>query len=60
MFEDTYLASGDFVDALEDEYYHVGKYGDQYTKWLQLHQGWDQTISYYINTFHTLYTKLGN
>jgi hypothetical protein len=31
-----------FVDALKEEFYHVGNYDDQYTRWMTLHQERDQ------------------
>jgi hypothetical protein len=48
-----------FVDALKEQYYPVGNYDDQYTRWTTLHQERDQTVSEYTNIFHTLHTKLG-
>jgi hypothetical protein len=50
---------GDFVDALKEQYYPVGNYDDQYTRWTTLHQERGQTVSEFTNTFHTLHTKLG-
>jgi hypothetical protein len=49
----------DFVDALKEQYYPVGNYDDQYTRWTTLHQERGQTVSEFTNTFHTLHTKMG-
>jgi hypothetical protein len=48
-----------FLDAIKEQYYHVGSYKDQYTIWTTLHQEKDQTIPDFTNNFHTLHTKLG-
>jgi hypothetical protein len=48
-----------FMDAVKEKYYPVGNYDDQYMRWTTLHQKWDQTVSEFTNTFHTLRTKLG-
>jgi hypothetical protein len=48
-----------FVDALKEQYFPVGNYDDQYTKWATLRQERDQAVTEYTNNFHTLRTKLG-
>jgi hypothetical protein len=48
-----------FVDALKEQYYPVGSYDDQYTRWITLCQERGQMVSEFTNTFHTLRTKLG-
>jgi hypothetical protein len=48
-----------FRDAIKEQYYPVGSYEDQYTRWTTLHQERDQTVPYFTNIFHTLRTKLG-
>ena len=48
-----------FVDALKEQYYPVGSYDDQYTRWTTLWQERDQAVSKFTNVFHTLHTKLG-
>jgi hypothetical protein len=48
-----------FWDAIKEQYYHVGSYEDQYTRWTTLRQERDQTVPYFTNIFHTLCTKLG-
>ena len=48
-----------FVDALKEQYFPVGNYDDQYTKWATLRQERDQAVTEYTNKFHTLRTKLG-
>jgi hypothetical protein len=48
-----------FKDATKEQYYLVGSYEDQYTRWTMLHQERDHTISYFTNIFHTLHKKLG-
>jgi hypothetical protein len=48
-----------FRDAIKEQYYLVGSYEDQYTRWTTLRQERDQTIPYFTNIFHTLRTKLG-
>jgi hypothetical protein len=48
-----------FWDAIKEQYYHVGSYEDQYTRWTTRHQERDQTITDFTNIFHTLRTKLG-
>jgi hypothetical protein len=54
--EPTWVA---FVDALKEEFYHVGSYDDQYMRWMTLCQERDQTVPEYTNIFHTLHSKLG-
>ena len=48
-----------FRDAIKEQYYPIGSYEDQCTKWTTLRQERDQTIPYFTNIFHTLRTKLG-
>ena len=48
-----------FVDAVKEEFYPVGNYDDQYTRWMTLRQGRDQTVMEYTNIFHTLCSKMG-
>jgi len=48
-----------FVDALKVEFYHVGNYDNQYTRWTTLHQERDQMVTEYTNILHTLPSKLG-
>ena len=48
-----------FVDALKEQYYPVGSYDDQYTRWTTLRQERDQAVPEFTNVFHTLCTKLG-
>jgi hypothetical protein len=48
-----------FRDAIKEQYYPVGSYEDQYTRWTMLRQERDQTVSDFTNIFHTLRTKLG-
>jgi hypothetical protein len=50
---------GSFWDAIKEQYYHVGSYEDQYTRWTTLLQERDQTVPDFTNIFHTLRTKLG-
>jgi hypothetical protein len=47
------------VDAVKEQYYHVGNYEDQYMRWTILRQERGQVVSDFTNTFHTLRTKLG-
>jgi hypothetical protein len=47
------------MDVVKEKYYPMGNYDDQYMRWTTLHQKWDQTVSEFTNTFHTLCTKLG-
>ena len=58
MFE-TNTSWASFIDAVKEQYYPVGNYEDQYTKWTILRQERDQMVSEYTNNFHTLRTKLG-
>ena len=58
MFE-TNPTWASFIDAIREQYYPVGNYDDQYTKWTILRQERDQMILEYTNNFHTLCTKLG-
>jgi hypothetical protein len=39
--------------------YPVGNYEDQYMRWTTLQQERDQAVPEFMNTFHTLHTKLG-
>jgi hypothetical protein len=48
-----------FRDVIKKQYYHVGSYEDQYTRWTTLRQKRDQTVPDFTNIFHTLRTKLG-
>jgi len=48
-----------FQDAIKEQYYPVGSYEDQYTRWTTLCQERDQTVPDFTNIFHTLRTKLG-
>jgi hypothetical protein len=48
-----------FVDALNEEFYPVGNYDDQYMRWTTLRQKRAQMVSEYTNIFHTLRSKLG-
>jgi hypothetical protein len=48
-----------FWDAIKEQYYPVGSYEDQYTRWTTLRQERDQTVPDFTNIFHTLHTKLG-
>jgi hypothetical protein len=48
-----------FWDAIKEQYYPVGSYEDQYTRWTTLRQERDQTVPDFTNIFHTLCTKLG-
>jgi hypothetical protein len=48
-----------FRDAIKEQYYPVGSYKDQYTRWATLRQERDQTVLDFTNIFHTLRTKLG-
>jgi hypothetical protein len=59
LFEYSNPTWASFIDAVKEQYYPVGNYDDQYTKWTILHQERDQTVSEYTNKFHTLRTKLG-
>jgi hypothetical protein len=33
-----------FMDVIKEQYYHVGSYDDQYTRWTMLRQERDQTV----------------
>ena len=44
---------------LREQYYHVGRYDDQCTRWTTLRQERDQVVSKFTNVFHTLRSKLG-
>jgi hypothetical protein len=48
-----------FRDAIKENYYPVGSYEDQYTRWTILRQESDQIVPDFTNIFHTLHTKLG-
>jgi hypothetical protein len=48
-----------FQDAIKEQYYPVGSYKDQYTRWTTLHQERDQILLDFTNNFHTLRTKFG-
>jgi hypothetical protein len=47
------------VDAVKEQYYPVGNYEDQYMRWTTLQQERVQVVLEFINTIHTLHTKLG-
>jgi hypothetical protein len=48
-----------FRDSIKEQYYHVGSYDDQYTRWATLRQERNQTVPNFTNIFHTMCTKLG-
>jgi hypothetical protein len=48
-----------FLDAIKEQYYPIGSYEDQYTRWTTLCQERDQTVPDFTNIFHTLHTNLG-
>jgi hypothetical protein len=48
-----------FVDALKEEFYPIGNYDDQYTRWTTLRWERDQMVLEYTNIFHTFQSKLG-
>jgi hypothetical protein len=48
-----------FVDVVNEYYYPVGNYEDQYMRWTTLQQERGQAVSEFTNTFHTLRTKMG-
>jgi hypothetical protein len=48
-----------FVDAVKEQYYHVGNYDEWYMIWTTLNQERGQAVSEFTNTFHTLHRKLG-
>jgi hypothetical protein len=48
-----------FTNVVKEQYYPVGNYDNQYTRWTTLRQERDQTMSEFTNTFHTLHTKIG-
>ena len=48
-----------FIDIIKEQYYLVGNYDGEYTKWTILRQERDQTMSKDTNNFHTLRIKLG-
>jgi hypothetical protein len=47
-----------FMDAIKEQYYLVGSYKDQYTRWATLCQERDQIVTDFTNIFHTMHTKL--
>ena len=57
MFE-TNPTWASFIYAIREQYYVVGNYDDQYTKWTILCQERDQMVPKYTDNFHTLRTKL--
>ena len=57
MFE-TNPTWASFIDVVREQYYPLGNYDDQYTKWTILRQEKNQTMLEYTNNFHTLRTKL--
>ena len=46
------------MDVIKEQYYPVGNYDDQYTKWTTLWQERDQTVWEFTNLFQTLHTKI--
>jgi hypothetical protein len=48
-----------FRHSIKEQYYPVGSYEDQCTRWTTLRWERDQTVPYFTNIFHTLHTKLG-
>lgn len=50
---------GSFRDVVQEQYYLVGSYDDQYTKWTMLQQERDQTVLELTNVLYALCTKLG-
>jgi hypothetical protein len=46
------------VDAIKEQYYHVGNYEDQYMRWTTLRKEKGQEVLEFTNTFHTLRTNL--
>jgi hypothetical protein len=50
---------GFFLDAVEEQYYPVGNYEDQYMRWTTLWKERGQAVPKFTNTFHTLRIKLG-
>lgn len=50
---------GSFRDVVQEQYYLVGSYDDQYTKWTMLQQERDQTVLELTNVLYALRTKLG-
>ena len=47
-----------FVDVINEKYYPIDNYEDQYMRWTTLQQERGQTMSEFTNTFHTLHTKM--
>jgi hypothetical protein len=47
------------VDAVEEQYYPVGNYEDQYMRWTTMRKERGQAVLEFTNTFHTLRTKMG-
>jgi hypothetical protein len=47
------------MDIINEQYYPIGNYDDQYTRWTTVPQEHDQKMLELTNTFHTLHTKLG-
>jgi hypothetical protein len=48
-----------FLYVVQEQYYPVGNYNDEYMRWTTLHQERDQKVLEFTNTFHTLHTKIG-
>jgi hypothetical protein len=48
-----------FRDAIKEQYYPIGSYKNEYTRWTTLCQERDQIVPDFTNNFHTLCTKLG-
>jgi hypothetical protein len=55
----VFLTWDSFMDAIKEQYYLVGSYKDQYTRWTTLRHERYQTVLDFTNIFHTLHTKLG-
>jgi hypothetical protein len=47
-----------FVDAVKEQYYHVGNYEDQYMRWTTLQQERGQAVLEFTNAFHTVITEI--
>jgi hypothetical protein len=48
-----------FWDDIKEQYYLIGSYKDQYTRWTTMCQERNQTVLDFTNIFHTMRTKLG-
>ena len=58
MFE-TNPTWASFIDVVREQYYTMGNYDDQYTKWTIMRQEREQMVSEDANNFHTLHTYQG-